>query len=973
MALLLVRAGSPVSVDILIDALWNGAPPPSARRTLSVYISRLRAFLGADDRVEATSGFYALCPRLGELDSWTFRQLVMESRVARESGDRPTAMNRMRDGLALWRSPAYEGLHDLALVAAEAGVLERLRLSAFEEWMDLELDAGHHEGVLDQLEPMIAEHPYRERLRAQQMLALYRSGRQADALEAYRKTHQLLVTDLGVHPSATLTELHQRILAGDPMSSTIKPAQLPLAVRGFSGRSVELDRLDDMLAGSGDPSNAVTIIVISGMGGVGKTALALHWARRIAAAYPDGQLYLDLRGQSEHDQLTPVAALAKLLQAFGLKPEQVPADPVAAAGLFRSRVAGRRLLIMLDNARSTDQIRPLLPGGDCAVVVTSRHRLSDLRVHDGALSMDLDGLRPAEAEHLLAELLGDAHRSEPSVVAEIARLCGCLPLALRIAAARLAEQPERGSGWLRDELAGDDRLGALQMDGDEGVAVRAAFDLSYRSVPPGIQRLFTLLGLFPGTDFGVDAVAALAGLPRSAARRALGHLATVHMVRARPDGRYDFHDLIREYAQNLAADCEERQAARDRLYAWYARGAEKAGRILYPQFLMLSQGSAPETADPDLPDGTAAMTWLDSEFVALAAAIRHGIRDGQAEGTIRLADALRGYLMHRATLSDWLVITEAAMAAAGTVGDPRAEVAAHMHAATAYGLRDDYQRSIQHLLLAFELAQRIGWTISATMAQANLAGMYLLTGEIALAHRAVLHAKDTFLELGNDEQVTNAMLNLGVVLVEMGRPAEAVETIAEVFAKAGKLAMPSKWTAALVTYGLALHQSGQHQLARQYLTQALEHSRRLGNHALETLALAHLAAVASDEGHHDQAWDLANQATISAQVCGQARIEAVTLNLTAFLYIREGNGVGATAAAARAYDLARGVGARRTEIEALISLALGRHLVGEGRTGTESARHANEVAAKCGYEGLARQAAEILAQPQAALNRYRIS
>lgn len=546
-------------------------------------------------------------------------------------------------------------------------------------------------------------------------------------------------------------------------------------------------------------------------------------------------------------------------------------------------------------------------------------------------------------------------------------------MALRIAAARLAEQPERGSAWLRDELAGDDRLGALQIDGDEGVAVRAAFDLSYRSVPRDIQRLFTLLGLFPGTDFGVDAVAALAGLPRFAARRALGHLATVHMIRARSDGRYDFHDLIREYARALAADCEQRDVARDRLYTWYTVGADKAARILHPHFLTLSQGPPQQAGDPDLPDSTAARTWLDNEFAGLVAAIRHGVHDGQAEASTRLADALRGYLVDRATLCDWLAITDAAMAAARAVGDLRAEVAAHMHAATAYGLRDDYQRSIHHLKLAIELAQRVGWTMCATMAQANLAGVHLRTGEIALAHRVILQAKDTFGRLGDQGQVTSAMLNLGVILVEMGRPTEAVETLTEVFARADEFTTSSRWASSLETYGLALYQSGQRQLARERFTQSLEHARQLGNHALETQALTHLAHAASDEGRCDEAWDLADQAATSARVCGQPRIEAVTLNLTAFLHIREGDGAAAIVAAARAYELASGVGARRPEIEALINLASGHHLVGEHGIGAESARRAYEVAAKCGYEGLVRQAAEILAQRQGVPDGCRVS
>ncbi len=983
LALLLARAGTPVPIDVIVDALWPVGPPPSARRTVAVYISRLRSVLGDDDRVLTAAGAYALDPRAEELDSSEFMQLVAVASTAAARGDVVGAGQAFRDGLALWRGAAFEGMHDMPLIAAAADRLEQLRLMSFEQWVDSELASGRHAEASVALNEMIAAHPYRERLRGQRMLALYRGGRQAEALETYRETYQVLMDDLGVEPTDELNRLHQRILAGDqgllapeaPAPAPIAvetptypvPSQLPLMIREFVGRTDELRDLDAFLARSTTEPATMPIVAISGMAGVGKTALALRWAHHVVAGYPDGQLYVDLRGNAADKQVASATAVGIALRALGIKPDQVPGDLDEASSLYRSLLATRRVMIVLDNARSVDQVRRLLPGGTgCLVIVTSRHRLGELEIHDGAYGRRLDVLSAGEAGDLISELIGrERARAEPDVVVEVARLCAFLPLAVRIAAARLGEHGDQGIAWYRDELASDDRLGALSLEGDEGVAVRAAFDLSYRMIPAETQRLFRLLGLVPGPDFGVDAVAALAGVSIASARRGLARLAAVHLIRQPSNDRYDFHDLIREFAQELASTEPDRQDAYARLYRWYAYCIRAAGGATYGShaYLPADVGDEPpfETTF-DLTDPAQSIAWAQREYVGLLAAITAGVATGNARATTRIADSLRPYLQAWSSLNDWLLIADAAREAARLIGDLAAQCSADIIKASAYGTRNDYGRAKGYLTTALEFGRRAGWERGTLTALGNLAMIDGITGRLAESHasiREVIKASER-LDLPNLAFVNRG--NLGRLLHEMGRSEEGLAHILTGLSSSPDLYISPLKGNLLDSAGVALSRLGRYDEATDHFERALALFRHGGDPVSEAMTLAHCSGVALAQGNLDDARTFVALALIKVQNRSVERIEAEILNYAAPINVADQQPETAIRNASRAYDLAAKVGARWPEISALINLSSAHHALGDDAAARDFGRRARDLADEFGYGGLAIDAAAAIEQ-----------
>ncbi len=972
LAILLARAGSPVSMDVIIDELWQGAPPPSARRTVSAYVSRLRAVLGDDDRVEATDGAYALQPGRDELDADRFRHRLAAAEAAVRDGDSSAAARLFREAITLWYGPAFEGYTGLSTVDAAANQLEQQRLTAFEQLVEIELDAGRTSDLVVELDAMILIHPYRERLRALRMRALYRSGRQAEALQTYRETHKLLADQLGIEPTDELNQLHRQILAGnldarpngasEPVAKA--PSQLPPMARVFVGRADEVRRLDEVLEHVTAGSATIPIVSLFGMPGVGKTTLALHWAYRIRDRYPDGDLYLDLRGNVAGQPPAVATTLGKVLRSLGVRADRIPDDEDAAASLYRSLVSRRRMVIVLDNAGSTEQVRHLLPGGaSCVVIVTSRQRLGDLEIRYGAYGRRIDVLPVDEAEQLISELIGiEPARAEPLVVAEVARLCAYLPLALRIASARLGERVDHGIAWYRDELNSDDRLSALSLGGDEGVAVRAAFDLSYRHIAPDTQRVFRLLGLFPGPDFGADATAVLADVSLATARQMLAQLAGVHLIRRAATDRYDFHDLIREFAQELAAAEPDRSASLHRLYDWYAGSAHAATLLLYGGYGYLSP--APGDLVVTFAGGERARTWFQREAPGLIAAASAGVANGNPRFASRIADSLRPYLTGWASLADSLLIADAATEAAHQTGDPAAHASAELNRASAYGTRNDYDRAARHLTAALELSNRAGWERGALAAQGNLAMIAGISGRLDDAHAGFLEVIRISDHLGMTLAKAAAVCNLGLVLFSMGRLAEALSTLESGASSIERLGiMPAVQVKDLMDVtAVVLHRLGRLDEARHQLKSAIELSDTYGSPVSSAIIRAHLAMVARDQGRLVEAQELADRALADVQNRNVERIESEILNVTASLYLINKNPQAAIACAEQAYTLARKVGARWPEVEALLGLGNAHFALGDGDGARNYLRDARSLAAEFGYAGLVDDANESLAR-----------
>jgi DNA-binding SARP family transcriptional activator len=636
LAALLLSAGKVTSVEQLIEAAWDETPPAGARVLVQNRISALRrtfrtAGLG-DELITTVGSGYLFQAEEGLLDLDLFEQGLSRAEALLHLGTRTGAAESSTElaaALALWQGPALQGLTTPPLAAA-ANLLEERRIRALKQRIALDLALGRPTELVGELTGLVGGHPYQEDLRGLLMLALDRSGRQTDALRVYRDTRAAFTEQLGIEPSPALSRLHQAILRDErvgpfdlpgllgpedwgraPTPEAPAPNGLPVPADPFTGRDEQLRQLDALLT----DETAASITTVDGMAGVGKTALALHWAHRSADRFPDGQLHVDLRG-CDRTPLAPADALGQLLGALG-QPE-IPADLNRAAALYRSLLAGRRMLVVLDNARSAEQVRPLLPGSPGSVVlITSRHRLSGLTAREGARRITLDLLEPDEAQRLLALVLGaDRLRAEPSASTTLAALCGYLPLALQAAATHLKGRRYACIADLVDELQDGQRL--IELPGpDDPEPLRATLDPSYQGLSAGARRLFRLLGLLPGIDITPAGAAALGRLDPDDAETALEQLAAANLVEEHAPNRFRLHKLVRQYAierTERSDDDTERACAVLRLLAWYLRHA-RAAIAVYD-----------EEGDPDaLLDGPAhAEGWLEAEWENLAAAVRHG-------------------------------------------------------------------------------------------------------------------------------------------------------------------------------------------------------------------------------------------------------------------------------------------------------------------------------------------------------------
>jgi len=589
LAAMLLRAEAFISAEELIDVLWPEDPPRTAGGTMRTYVYRLRRILG-DGKLLQAAGGYVLQTRGDDLDASRFRQLADRAAHARAEGDLAAAVSHLNEALALWKGVPLAGITGRFAETRRVS-LEEMRLTAAEDWADDSLALGRHAEVLPPLASMAGDHPYRERLRELHMLALYRAGRQAEALAVFNEARQLFATELGIDPGPQLQDLHLRVLNRDPALLAVAagesparagrleprtpahehngasdhasvsapagpvaapvalPAQLPRDLPNFAGRAADVDF---MLA---DESEAAGVTVITGMAGVGKTTLAVHAAHQMAARFPDGQLYIDLHGFDRSGvALRLQDAVRQLLTGLGVPPERIPAGAEAQVGLYRSVLAGRRVLIVLDNARRAEQVRPLLPGGSrCGILVTSRDQMRSLIATEGARLVQLIPFSPLEAREALARRLGAARVEADIEGAErLIELCAGLPLALSVVAARAAVYPDYPLSSLATELSeSGSRLSALA-DPDSAVDARASLSLSYRVLSPGAARLLRLSALHPGAEVSREALASLAGISPPEAAAGLEELERGHLMTRPEPGYYASHDLVRAYAAELA-------------------------------------------------------------------------------------------------------------------------------------------------------------------------------------------------------------------------------------------------------------------------------------------------------------------------------------------------------------------------------------------------------------------------------------
>jgi DNA-binding SARP family transcriptional activator/tetratricopeptide (TPR) repeat protein len=956
LASLLLQANRVVTMDRLVDHLWGDDPPDRARNVIQVYVMRLRHALGDAAVIRTTPDGYRIDLDPDSLDLHRFQELMERGR---KTDDDATSADLLRQALSLWRGPALADVRSPSLHHTEVPQLIEYRLQTQRWRIDADLRLGRHHQLIPELTSLTREFPLREQFWGQLILALYRSDRLAEALCAYQDLRQTLADELGTDPSQPLQRLHQRVLgndptldlddrasagsalAGKPGKPPARPFQLPADASSFTGRTAELAALDALVGKDSDtaPDRPPTVVVsaIAGAPGVGKTALAVRWAHRVADRFPDGQLYVNLRGHATSPPLRPIDALARFLRALGVAADQTPVEEDEAAALYRSTLAGTRTLVVLDNAVDADQVRPLLPASPtCLTVVTSRDRLTGLVALDGAHRVTLGVLPEADAVDLLCRLIG-ADRvgaepsAEPDAVTELARQCGYLPLALRIAAANLADRPYESIAGYTAGLA-EGRLAALAVDGDGQAAVRAAFDLSYAALPEPAQRMFRLLGLVPGPDIAIPAAAALAGTPVAEARALLDRLAGAHLLEQHSPGRYACHDLLRLYAvERVEAESSEaessepdRAAAAGRLYAHYLAGADAATRMLYPQMLRLpaeesTHETTQETVRHDGPDQASA--WLDAERANLVAIVRHTAEHGPRPVAWRLSDALRVYFYLRMYPIDWLAVATAGLAAATADDDPRAQAAAHHSLALLCGRQSRFDQAVRHYDLAIDLARAAGWLDGEATAHNNLGIVYANTGRPRQA--ADHYARTLVIKRRADHTggEAAALGNLGATFADLGRLPEAVEHSNQALALYRKIGNRIGEAHVHTGLGAIEHALGHLDQAADTLEQAISLHREVGNRINEVEARAYLTAVLRDAGRLAEARMHADAALTLVLDVGHRRLEAHARNALGTLEAVEGRRATAADLHRYAIEEATATTDRYLLVEALLDLA----------------------------------------------------
>lgn len=833
LAALLVAQGRPVSPERLVDTIWGEAPPATARVTLQNYVKRLRAALGADC-IETTAEGYRVVVARDQLDLVQFSSWVQQARAAMRAGSTRQAADLYRTALTLWRGRPLPDLQQSGWLELEVSALVESHLQVVEEWAGVELVSGAAADVAGPLSELVKRWPLRESLSALLIRALHGCGRTADALAEYTRARDALVGELGIDPGEHLRAAHRHVLdstTGDPEPRRA-PAHLPAVSPWLVGRDDAVARLDQLTvmdpAGAGVAGSAGIIAAISGTAGVGKTTLAVHWARRAADRFPGGQLYVNLRGYDPTGPpVDPAEVLVDFLGALGVAGNAVPMDVAARAATYRSAVAGRRMLIVLDNARDVEQVRPLLPGvGGSVVVVTSRDRLMSLVAAEGAVPIHLDLLTPAESVHLLRQRLGRVRAdADPDAMRALAGHCARLPLALSLAAARAAHS-RLSVAELAAQLS-DPRRGPLEVlrSGDRGTDLRDVLSWSTDHLGPEPARAFRFLGLHPGPDFTPETTARLLDRDRRRAHALLDDLARAQLLIEHAPDRYTFHDLLRAHAVELSSrhdsDAEQR-AAGARYLEHLADAAVDAHAAIAPSSSFTAERSAGRSGADDDPmpmDSCAARGWMQREEKVVAAAVRHfATRRGLEHLVWPLAWCTGFERIGRGELAENLALHRLALAAAirsddrvgqlwirlglgttqtylGSLAEAEHElgrahdlardgavllhVATHQRLATYHDRCGDFAGALRHGQVALDLYADHGDKAGAAHAQNSVGWALSRTGQHERALPYCVRALSTHRRRGDREGTACTLDSLGHIYLHLGRHREAIGSYVE--------------------------------------------------------------------------------------------------------------------------------------------------------------------------------------------------
>ncbi|MEV6050195.1 BTAD domain-containing putative transcriptional regulator [Streptomyces sp. NPDC052107] len=858
LAALLLREGRTATAAELIDALWGAEPPSQALAAVRTYASRLRKILPPGVLLSESGGYAVRVPGEGALDLAVAQTLTAEAEKARFAGDLCRARDLLNRALSLWDGEVLAGVPG-PYAETQRVRLEEWRLGLLESRLDMDLEQGCHAEAVSELTALTAAYPLRERLRELLMLALYRSGRQAEALAVYADTRRLLAEELGVDPRPGLRELQQRILQADPALAEpsspaaetaavpVRPAQLPASVPDFTGRASFVTELSEVLSSASESRDAgdrvMAVSALAGIGGVGKTTLAVHVAHRARGAFPDGQLYVDLQGAGPRPA-EPETVLGSFLRALGTADSAIPDSLDERAALYRSVLDGRRVLVLLDNAKDAAQVRPLLPGTEgCAALVTSRVRMVDLA---GAHLVDLDVMSPDEALALFTKIVGEERvAAEREAALDVVAACGFLPLAIRIAASRLAARRTWTVSVLAAKLADERRrLDELQA-GD--LAVKATFELGYGQLEPAQARAFRLLGLADGPDISLAAAAAVLDLPVEETEDLLESLVDTSLLESAAPGRYRFHDLVRLYARACAERDEqppsEREAAMSRLLDFYLATAAEVFAIERPGDRLVDHLEKTSVSGLVFVDRRAAWDWLYSEAVPLLACVRQSSNGASLRRAVDLLWAAVDLAESGANFKEYEAAGAALRDASHAASDIRAEGRATLVLANARHWSGQFTQAYEEARQALALSEAADDPLPCCWA-ANILGVFAYyQSRYAEGEEFLERAIADFRACGDLSGAAAALCNLSRLHLQTDRADSAVHLARQGTEMYEELGHSLKAANGHYALGLALGKSGQLADASSHLNQALVAFRASRQRLWEGMTLFRLAEV----------------------------------------------------------------------------------------------------------------------------------
>jgi DNA-binding SARP family transcriptional activator/tetratricopeptide (TPR) repeat protein len=943
LAVLLLRADRPLSRDQLIAAVWGEDPPAYAVNLVHKHVARLRRVLeparvrhAPSQRLAWTDAGYRLTVAESELDLGQFDRAVSEARRARAAGERAAAAAGLREALDLWRGPVCAGLSS-PLLDAERDIQEERRLGVVEERIELDLESGDHRDLVPELRGLLAEHPLRERLWRLLMIALHRTGQTGAALVAFQEARRRFIDELGLEPTEQLNHVHEQILGGDPAVSPppaapvevaqgstgtgtglvtlaqlaggpgkpapsglvapllgpdpagpgagrLVPTQLPYQVPNFTGRRAELRRLDALL---GEDNAPAPVGVITGPPGVGKSALAVHWAHRVRHRFPDGQLHVNLLGfDPHHAALLPGEALRGMLDALGIPATMQPVAVPEQAALYRSLLTGRRVLILIDDARDADQVRPLLPGAPgCLVVVTSRHQMPGLVAAEGAWPVLLDVLGPDESRELMERRLGHERvAAEPAAVDEMVAGCAGLPLALSIAATRAALHPDFPlAAFARELRTARTSLDVFEQD-DRATDVRAVFECSYRALTEPAAAMLRLLSLHPGPDIGPAAAASLAGAPLRDGTAALQTLARAHLITEATPARFRMHDLIRVYAGELArrTDPAARDAALSRMYDHYLRTAVAAEHLVNPYQEAGGDADPPAgvTAQP-LRDVAEALAWFGDEHQVLLALVDQMVASGADLRAGHLARTLTVYLNRRGLWSDLIAIQRTALEATGRLGDRAGQAVAHRSIAMAYLQLRRTGEAEPHLRQALSLYRELDDPVGQARTGLNLAHVNERNGRYDAALTHARQALALFCAADDTIGQADALNAIGWYHAHLGRNGDALSYCNKALALHRVTGDRDGEAHTLHSLAFAYQRHGDEKAAIEAYRDAMTRWRDLGDRYFESEALVRIGDIQHRRGDRRAARMAWEQAAAVLDTFGHSDVELVRARLAA--------------------------------------------------------------------------------------------